>query len=283
VKVTVADKSSRQHLHHAESYALSASLKLPLTHEIEPHGHARLLEDGKYVSHKLESFRHEGIVSYRSAFTHVVGGRDDKPGHGWNTLSTSVIEGLNILEVVTADRIVAQIATEHPLVGYVPSVTFLGTRFENLCIGGYPVKVDLDLNMLGSKPKKDAAYSSDRDFAKRVKGHYERIRSQRDVPPEVAARYKQLNATSKGQRLVECSLVKQVEGGYPGRNFGHVIDVPNFGKVYLATVRIDESDFNGNTPKKTLITLKMLEVKMGCLASGSMDVGVGKTNGVGTP
>ena len=49
-----------------------------------------------------------------------------------------------------------------------PTVTFLGTRFENLRIAGHEVKLNLDLDMLGPKPKKDAGYLSDRDFQKRV-------------------------------------------------------------------------------------------------------------------
>lgn len=285
MNVTVADKTDRKHRHNAESFALSADLSLPKAHKIEPHAHSILAEEGGYTFLQKESFRHEGIVSYRSAFTHVAGTRDDKPGHGWNTLATSVIEGLNVMEVVTADRVVAQIATEHPLDGYVPTVSFLGTRFENLCIAGHPVKVDFALDLLGPKPKKDAAYSSDRAFTKRVKDHYERIRSHRNLPAEVAARYNHVPSNSKGTRLIECSLVKQVEGGYPGHSFGHVIDVPSFGKIYLATVRLEESDFHPktNAPKKTLITLTMLEMKMGCMASGTMDAAIGKTNGTGQP
>lgn len=260
---------------------MTADLSLPLIHEVKPQAHAKLAEEGGYLSHRTENFNLEGIVSYRSARTHVAGGRDDKPGHGWSTLSTSVVEGLNIMEVVTADRIVAQIGVEHPLEGYVPTVTFLGSRFENLCIAGHPVKVDFDFDIFGPKPKKDAAYSSSPDFTKRVMAHHERIGSQRDLPKEVAERYKGLAPATKGQTSIESSLVKQVEGGYPGRSFGHVIDVPNFGKIYLAALCLEEWDLDPktHTAKKTQITLKMLEIKMGCIASGTLYASVGKTNG----
>jgi hypothetical protein len=61
-----------------------------------------------------------------------------------------------------------------------------------------------------------------------------------------------------------------------------VIDVPNFGKIYLATLKIEESDFDPKTgvPKKTEITLNMIELQMGCVGSGGLTGGSGKTNGV---
>ncbi len=58
------------------------------------------------------------------AYTQVAGNRSTKSGQGWTTLTTSVIEGLNVLDVVTADRVVGQTITEHPLEGYVPSDQF---------------------------------------------------------------------------------------------------------------------------------------------------------------
>ena len=61
-----------------------------------------------------------------------------KPGHGWATLTTVVVDDLNVLEVLTADRVVGQIITDYPLEGYVPAVSFLGTRFDNLRIAGHP-------------------------------------------------------------------------------------------------------------------------------------------------
>jgi len=66
-------------------------------------------------------------------------------------LTSSVIEGLNILDVITADRIVGQTITNHPLVGYVPSISFLGTRFENLRIAGNPVELDLNHDIFGPR------------------------------------------------------------------------------------------------------------------------------------
>ena len=57
--------------------------------------------------------------------------------------------------------------------------------------------------------------------------------------------------------------------------------MPHFGTIYLATVKIfrerDEDD--EDMAPTTTVELKMLEVKMGCIGDGSVDVSTAKTNG----
>src|ERR1039457_170383 len=279
------DTSPRYHLYHAEADALSGRLTLPLVQEIKLPTYVKLGEKGGYLSQHSEHYQLGGVVSFRSAYTQVAGNPDSKPDHGWNTLTTAVIENLNVMDVVTADRIVAQISTDHPLRGYVPMVTFLGTRFENLRIAGHEVKLDFDLNMLGPKPKDDGAYTSNQDFQKGVAAQRDRIRGQKNIPSDISERYNQLPSSLKNQGSIKCSLVNQAEGAYPGRGFGHVIDVPNFGKIYLATLTLEQSDFEpkAGTPKQTLIHLTMIEMQMGCIGGGTIAGGTGKTNGGSYP
>jgi hypothetical protein len=145
--------NGRTHDYHAEATILSGHLRLPLAEEIRPQALANLPKEGGYFSQRAEAYRLESVISFRSAYTQVAGNRSTKAGQGWTTLTTTAIEGLNVLDVVTADRIVGQTITEHPLEGYVPTVSFLGTRFENLRIAGHPVDLDLDLDILGAKPE----------------------------------------------------------------------------------------------------------------------------------
>jgi hypothetical protein len=279
------DPSKRYHDYNAEAVALSGELTLPLIQEVKPPTFVKLNERGGYISQHVENYRLGAVVSFRSAYTQVGGNPDTKADHGWNTLTTAVIEGLNVLDIVTADRIVCQISTDHPLIGYVPTVTFLGTRFENLRIAGHELKLSLDLDMLGPKPKKDSGYLSDREFQKRITGQRERVKGMKNLPAEIGAHYNQAPLSAGKPGSIKCSLVNQVEGGYPGRSFGHVIDVPNFGKIYLATLTVEESDFGTPTgaPRDTTITLTMIKMVMGCVGAGMMQGGVGKTNGVTAP
>jgi hypothetical protein len=280
----MADKIERYHLYHAEATTLEGELHLPFAQKTCSHTASKLNEHGGYVTQNADRFHLGGVVTFRSSYTHVGGNRDSKPDHGWNTITTAVIEGLNVMEVVTADRVVAQISTDHPLDGYVPRVTFLGTRFENLRIAGHPVKVDLDSTMLGPKPANDQRYTSDSAFIQRVSRQHEHIRSQQNLPDDLATRYNQLPTAAANREFIECSLVNQVEGSFPGHCFGHVIYVPDFGKIHLATLRIDHSDDNEKgTPKKTLISLTMLRLEMGCIGGGTLSLGSGKTNGTSVP
>lgn len=277
-----ADPTPKEHLYHAEAFALDGDLQLPLKTPVKPQAYVKLAEAGGYLSERSIDYRLEGIISFSNAYTQVSGHRDLKPGHGYVTLATSVIEGFNALEVVTADRIVSQISTEHPLEGYIPDVTFLGTRFENLRIAGHPVRLDLDTNLFGVKPANDGPHSRG-EFRNNAARQCEKLLALDGLPSEVTQRYNRIPSNPAPQGSIECSLVHQVEGSFPGRSYGHVIDIPHFGKVYLATVRLEESDPHPQkgTPRSTLIELTMIEIKMGCIGTGSGSGGKTIVNGQG--
>jgi hypothetical protein len=275
------NKIKREHIYHAEAVVLSGHLTLPLVQEIKPQALSTLREHGGYLSQHAVPYRLEAVLSYQSAYTQVAGNRDQKPGHGWSTLTTSVIEGLNVMEVVTADRVVAQMATDHPLVGYVPTISFLGTRFENLRIAGHPVDLDVDLNVLGPKPANDSPYTSNADFLNRVAKQCENIRGCKSLPGDMIKRF--TPAARPDVPEIECSLVNRAEGAFPGKSYGHVIQVPNFGKIYLGVLRIYQSDFKNNVPKKTLFDLTMIYLDMGCPGAGKLGLGNGVLNGASSP
>lgn len=283
----------REHTYHAEAHALAGKIVLPLEQEITPHALTSVPGEGGYRAQQAQQYRLETVISYGRAHTQVSGHKEIKPGRGWNTLSTSVIEDVNILNVVTADRIVAQIGTEYPLVGYVPRITFLGTHFHNLRIAGYPVELEMDLDICGSKPENDAAYTRDAGFVDRVSRQHARLREHPSVLEEIRERYnlgtgrasENFASLEGGRETVECSLVRQAKGSYPGKTFGHVIYVPDFGTIWLAVVKIEHEDLCpiAKTHKKTTVSLEMLRTKMGCIATGNAVVGTARTNGTTRP
>jgi hypothetical protein len=257
--------TDRVHYFHATADVLKAKFQRPLDQAVPPQAFASLREEGGYLSQRAEKYRLEGILSFRSAYTQVAGNKSPKPGHGWTTLATSVIEDLNVLDVVTADRVVGQVATEHPLEGYVPSVTFLGTRFENLKIGGHHVKPELNLDRCGPKPKGDAPYLEDPAFLNGVAQEYAQISDARELPDWARQKYHRdlLDVGHIKQQAekakVECSLVNRVGEVSQGRSFGHVIEVPGFGKISLAELTVDRDSFH----------LTMIRLDLGCVADGS--------------
>jgi hypothetical protein len=275
----------REHIYQAEATALVGTLQRPFEHEIKPQAFTKLSERGGYEFNVTSDYRLEGAVSFQSGYTQVGGYDATLPCQGWVTLATASVEGLNILDVITADRVVAQVRTIHPLVGYVPSVTLLGTRFENLRISGHPVHLDLDLNLLGNKPANDAPYTKDPGFLARVASQYERLGKDQDLPAEIAARYNQLPLKSEDGESVECSLVNQAEASFAGTTTGHVIRIPHFGVVSLANLRVDQSDYQDGTgiPKKTTLRLTMIDLKLNCTGEGHIPVCEFITNGRGKP
>ena len=273
--------NGRTHYYNADATIISGTLQLPLVQDCRSQARTSLPESGGYLSQHANSYQLESVVSYRSAYTQVAGNRSTKPGQGWTTLTTSVVEGLNVMDVVTADRVVGQFFTNHPLEGYVPSVNFLGTRFENLRIAGHPVGLDLNLNFLGAKPAKDASYAHDPGVAERVANQYKHLLSHNDLPADLRERYNRLSSNLRGAETVECSLVNQVAGSYPGRSFGHIIDIPDFGKVVLCKLKVTTEPVEGGaaTATKTTINLTMIGLELGCVADGNLDISGGGSNG----
>ena len=273
----------RTHSYHAEAIALHGDLQTPVLQKIHPQLYASLPIEGGYSSQDSHGYRLEGAISFLSAHTQVAGNVESKPEGGWHTLVTSVVEGLNVLDVVTADRVVAQISTNHPQIGYVPKINFLGTRFENLRITGHPVKLHLDLDFLGPKPAGDAPYTRAQAFMQSVATQRSQILAASNLPAAISNRYSQAPSSSADLPSLECSLVTHTEGGYPGQSFGHVIDVPGFGKIYLAVLRLEQGGFNKGIPKTMLVNLTMIELEMGCVGSGSATFCQSKINGRNDP
>jgi hypothetical protein len=280
-----SETNPRTHGYHAEATVIEGHLRLPLTQEIKPQAFAKLPEEGGYIAQRAETYRLESVISFTSAHTQVAGNPDVKPGHGWATLATTVVEGLNILDVLTADRVVGQISTEHPLRGYVPSISFLGTRFENLRIAGHPVELDLHLGIFGHKPENDAPYTTDSSLLGRVSGQYNHILGQQDLPADLREGYNRLSSNLGSPEAVECSLVNRATGGYPGPCFGHVITIPNFGKITLAKLRLEHEDFQEEKgpPERTTVRLTMIQLELGCAIAGHAAVAACSTNGKTRP
>jgi hypothetical protein len=288
-------KDESEHQFNAAAHVLSADLELPVTREVNLEAHVRLEPDGAYKFQPTGHLRLEGIISYQSGYTQVGGHKSPKPGHGFVTLTTSVVEGLNILDVLTADRVVGQISTEHPEWPVdekdarprrqVPTVTFLGTRFENLRIAGREVTLDTQFDILGLEPKDDRSYLEDKGVLDRVFAHYDRIKDARDLPDWAKEKEHCWNQDAvQPYGDMKCSLVKQIRGA-PGIPFGHVLDLPHFGKIFLAELTVTRKPAKpGNgypNPETYVFHLEMVRVQLGCLAQGTATVVTLDTNGTG--
>jgi hypothetical protein len=272
------------HNFNASASLLDAELERPLQEKIRPQSLVRLDHDGHYQFSQSEPFHFEGILSYEGGYTQVAGYPSSKSA-SFVTLSTSVVEGLNVLDVVTADRVVAQISTTHPEYGkgQVPSVTFLGTRFENLRIAGHGVELDPHLDILGPKPDSDESYFENSSVLERVSTQYDQIATAKGLPDWASEEFPKGRPVLNGHEELRCSVIDRVRQS-PGRAFGHVIDLPHFGKIYLGELKVrrEKGDPAKGMNDAYTFQLTMIRLKMGCLAEGQAKIAAADSNGTGS-
>lgn len=294
------------HEYHADAHVLSGRLERPIEQKIEEHAPVSLKgRRSGHLTRTTEDVSIEGLVTVDKGHTRVSGSKSLKPGHGWVTLSTSMIEGLNVFEIITADRLVSQVSTEHPEKdGHFPHVTFLGTQFNNLQVSGIPLKVRLNYSVCGPKPAGDRSYLDDLAFLEAVKDRTEKVARSGHLPKAAQAEYdKRLNGVNqlignKGSKSsgrpnggvgdgpsVICSLVtdidKSIEESIPGVHvIGHVLVIPDFGTVSLGEVKVGERWYDPKDARPSnYFELMVIKMNLGCVGTGIVNGGGSSANG----
>ncbi len=286
------------HVYNADAFAFSASLQQPIQKVIDKQAYVDLLPTGGYRYLPAEPYHIDGIVSHGGGYAQVAGHANSNGGA--ITLATAVVEDLNILDVLTVDRVVAQITTEHAPNNLVPSVSFLGTRFENLRIAGQQIEIEPYHDILGAKPDNDESYLDNGGVLSRIAQQYSKIRSMVGLPKWASDQFNWDPAVTDRQQI-KCSLVKSVSG-VPGKSFGHVIELPFFGKIFLAELtvtrkvkaatakadpagpRLETSGADASNPGPTgyQLTLTMVNAQLNGSTNGTVTGAEADPNGQGS-
>jgi hypothetical protein len=237
----------RTYHYHASAHAFSARFTRPIEHLIEVQAATSLPTIGGHGNAHIEEFRFQEFVSFRRGYSHVSGSRYEADGT-YTTLVTSVVEGLNILDVITADRIVGRLASSHVLQDREPHITIVGSKFENLRIAGCKTDVTFDYDLFG-----------------RI-SNYADARKELDSNPNF--RKMAVDPFSTGEPVpapdacgvILCSCVKEMNTTCPGvKQVGHHgYHVPEFGKVFLGEMLLQQCQR----------TLTMLRFELGSPVSG---------------
>ncbi len=268
--------------YHADASSIGGFIEKPLQEMVPSQASASLPSVGGYTTARAEGFNFKEIVSCRSAYTRV-SGRTIEDGGRWSTLATSVVEGLNILEIVTADRIVAQLSVEHPSNGGPAQVSFAGSHFEGLRVGGQDVRPALSPNLLGIEAGEDNKQTriawpnllqTGQAQARAI------VRSIAESPDRsgydwALQRYGWMDSKRDSQKdgCVLCSLVDGVEGTVPGSTIGHFVEIPDFGRIFLGEIVVFPSS----------IQLAMVRAELGCNVHGALSASVISINGSTMP
>jgi len=141
-------------LYHALATGVSGHITAPFQQVIAVQAPSALPFAGGFSSSRVEAYRYEQILSFAAAESSAVGSENHE---FFNTLATSTIERLNIHNVLTADRVVARLASKYSKENGERTVTFAGSHFENLRIAGCPIEVRIDPERLDSSSRSERA------------------------------------------------------------------------------------------------------------------------------
>jgi len=240
------------------SQALAAHFTHPADYEIDAQASSSLCSTGGHSTARVENFDYRGLISFKAGYTEISADYEDDEGSK-DTEATATVEGLNILNVVTADLITAQTYSQHPTNASEGSVSMEGCKFENLRILGQPVKMELNFPLFdGIRTFKQAqeAYRKKGEFWHIAKDPFQ---TGQNLPPQDAT----------GAFL--CSLIKGgIQVDVPSvQTVGHAVLIPNFGTIYLAEMMISHAQR----------TFSMIRFNLDAAVKASGSVACGTTNG----
>jgi hypothetical protein len=234
----------KRFLFHAHTTALSGSLRRPFNEQIQTQAGSALSATGGVANGRVEKFRHRDLISCDAAYTTAVGHSDDETlttPATHTTLVTATVEGLNVLNMVTADRVVTRIASVHNADGTSePRILTVGSYIDNLKIAGQHVELHYDAN-----------YVTNWDTFKKA---------QEGTPA----------GPHKHEHLIHASIIRDLEApdGLTLED-GNCIVFPEFGRIYLGELFI--------WPDRR--KLSMMRLVLGCSHEGDVTICDGDGNG----
>jgi hypothetical protein len=244
------DSIHRTYHYNGHGSALSGHIQRPFDEIIEVQAGMSLPSSGGYGAVRVEKFRFKEVVSFDAAITQVSGSKK-KEDNSHTTLVSTTVEGLNILGVVTADRVIARLASHHPPNQEEAHITLLGSHFENLRIAGCPVTVDFDHDLF---LRTDTFAGIRKEFESNSE-----FRKMAEDPIHTGQPQKLPDACG----VLYCSLVKDIKTTCPGvKHRGHILEVPQFGKIFLAEV----------VAQHGTRSLTMLRIELGSPTGGPLTV-----------
>ncbi len=230
--------------YHAGAHALSGEYRRPVKQSIEALAGSSLPFIGGHGNGHVETVQIGHGVSLKKGYSHVSGTRGDNGKH--NSLATAVVEGLNILDVLTADRIVARVTSEHEPSQREGHIIALGSAFHNLRVSGCPVEVEFDHQLL-------LKYKTHESLRKGL-----------------ATLKNSGRMAEESHGVILCSLVKSIKVECPGVEVkGHVISVAHFGKIYVGEL-LAEPGYR---------SICMLRLEMGSPDDASLTIAGAFSNG----
>jgi len=245
----------RIHYFHANATAVGGYIERPFVKNIPVQSPTSLSPSGGADEAATTDFQFEKIIAAHATRSRVEGSYlAGLP----TTRAMAAVEGLNVLDTIRADELVAYISTEHPAEDPdVPRVDLSRTVINGLRIGEAILRVHLDLKILGGDDGKrfpKQPYLFDKSLWKGAGKRFD---------PDKGA--------------LVCTLVEKIEvvrGKLAAKIVDtNIIEIPNIGRMHLAEFLVSGNSYE----------LIMMRLELGCPVVGSTSASASKVNGVGYP
>ena len=230
------------HFFHAHGCAFGGEITKPFRTTIESQAATAISSVGGYASASASGFNLKELVQIHKASTQIAAIEEDD---SYDTVVTCRLEGVNIFNQFTADSIVAHLSVKTPKKGNRTTFTTVGTRFENLRIGGISFEPELDHECEYKESKRHAVGDLTDSTGKEMGGPLSTLVA--NLNPKDDSR---------------CVRTK-----------GNAIHVADFGVVYLAEYLV--------TPNAR--QLNMFRIRFGCGVDGRASGGGVGANGQTCP
>lgn len=271
-----------QYLYHALAYGLAAEVDRPTRHSIPTQAATALAASGGRGCHRVQDYKFDRFISLKEAYVEV-GGSYDEDHKMHTSYALAVIEGINIADVLTADRVVSRMFV------YAPddnneeiSFDITGSHFDNLRIAGHKVEVKLatqvfhDLDTYSKVTKAHQATTSDQWLLgdklekctdEELKGLEDKYRALNDINVLVKEwQNKEKRPADRGSYLFSAANDLDLEtkiGPSEILGYGSIICIPKFGVIRLAELTVHHH----------VRSLTMFRVQMCSSGSGTSDGG----------
>lgn len=243
----------------ASGSAIGGAMTSPAPLVIPTQAMVSLSPSGGYGSSTVENFGIAGVVSVRKATATAQG--DAK-----QTELTVTLEGVDVMGVLTVERVVTHLVCEPPVGGAEASITPAGSLIEGMAVNGTPVPLVSSVDVFAKNPTYSALEQAYVNGA---------LRGLVIAPGSLGAPCEagQMNGcqTKYGDVRATFYALDANSGVLPVVNGG--LRIKDFATLYLGEYRI--------TPYKRAVT--MLRVELGCDRGGSLSIGGGAGNGYEEP
>jgi hypothetical protein len=254
----------------ADANALGGFLEEPFEKNIPTLAPVSLPPVGGFATARSEAFTLDEIVRCSSAYTRV-SGREHADGSA-SILVTAAVEDLNLLEVVTARRVVAQVSILIPKEGP-RQISLAGSRFEGLQLAGYECRPKLNPGLQQPASRGQALTGSDIDQVGRAQAEslIQGFQGRDDGAYEWAQNRHEWRTRDPQSGSVLCSLVDGFEGADPTTSCGHVVEIPGFGRIILGELFVSPD----------AVQLVAIRAELGCPVKGKVTISAVGGGGIG--